>query len=109
MFWDEPDLGLSDAWAAGMGVAIRQFAAEPPKHTLGIFVVTHSKALVAHLVDLEPNFLYFGDDDVPASLSAWMTRPIVPRDLATLPDISHKRFTRIQEILNERKRERGKK
>lgn len=110
MVWDEPDLGLSDAWAAGMGVAIRDFASKPSKHTLGIFVITHSRALVTQLAGLDPTFLYFGDDDVPPNLAAWLTRPVVPRNLATLPDISHKRFLRIQEILDERKKERrGKK
>jgi hypothetical protein len=104
VFWDEPNLGLADGWSAGMGKTIRQFAAEPPEHTLGVFVVTHSKVLVSQLADLAPHFLYFGEEDVPSDLSDWLTRPVVPRDLPALPGLSHDRFLRIQAFLDGNKK-----
>jgi hypothetical protein len=108
MFWDEPDLGLSDSWAAGVGVAIRKFVDDPPKHTRAVFVVTHSKPLVAQLVDFEPHYLYLGDGDAPPSLAEWMKTPIIPRDIELLKEQSHERFLRIQKILDRvRKRKSG--
>jgi hypothetical protein len=110
IFWDEPDLGLSDSWAAGVGRSIRRFARRPPKHTLAICVVTHSKALVSQLLDVDPHFVYFGDDadEPPQSLTHWLERPVVPRDIEELKKLSHARFLRIQKILDaveKRKRE----
>lgn len=99
MFWDEPDLGLSDSWAAGVGVSIRKFAEDAPKHTKAIFVVTHSKPLVAQLIPFDPHFLYLGEDP-PKSLTDWLERPVIPRDIEELGKISHKRFLLIQAILD---------
>jgi hypothetical protein len=101
IYWDEPDLGLSDSWAAGAGVVIREFAEKPGEHTRAIFVVTHSRALVDQLVAIEPHYLHLGGD-APDTLSDWLTRPVVPRDLATLSDAAHKRFKAIQRILNKK-------
>ncbi len=101
MFWDEPDIGLSDSWAAGCGVAIRKFAEKPPEHTRGIFVVTHSKALVSQLLPVEPHYIHFGDGEPPATLADWLTQPIKPRDIEKLGEQSHARFKKIQKILDQ--------
>lgn len=101
MFWDEPDLGLSDSWAAGMGRAIRQFTETKPKHTKAILLVTHSKALVSELLPFEPHFLYLGEEkDPPKSLTAWFEAPVIPKDIEKLPELSSKRFKLIAAILN---------
>lgn len=100
IFWDEPDLGLSDSWAAGMGVALRNFAQMPPEHTKAACIVTHSKALVSQLVELNPTYVFFGDSEPPESLAAWIAQPVVPRDLEQLKNLSHKRFLRIKTILD---------
>jgi hypothetical protein len=100
MFWDEPDLGLSDSWSAGVGVAIRDFVKAPGEHTKAIFVVTHSKALVGQLLDVEPHYVYFGDEEAPKSLLHWIEQPAIPRDIEELPKLSHTRFKRIQKILD---------
>jgi hypothetical protein len=108
VFWDEPDLGLSDAWAASVGAAIRKFAQEPPDHTRAIFVVTHSKALVAQLLEALPHFVYFGNErNPPTSAAKWLTSDIVVRDLETLQKVSHARFLAIQKILNRNKQKTG--
>ena len=108
VFWDEPDLGLSDAWAASVGAAIRKFAQEPVAHTRAIFVVTHSKALVAQLLEALPHFVYFGDERNPPTTAAkWLTSDIVVRDLETLPKLSHARFKAIQKILDRTKKKTG--
>ncbi len=100
MFWDEPDIGLSDSWAAGVGVAIRKFVETPPRHTVAVFVVTHSKALVEQLVDFDPTYVHFGDGEAPGTLKAWLKAPVVVRDIEQLAVQSRSRHVRIQKILD---------
>jgi hypothetical protein len=107
IFWDEPDLGLSDSWAAGMGQTIAEFAQDPPEHTRAIFVVSHSKALIWELLPAKPHYLHLGSVEAPPNLTAWLEQPVKPRDLTQLKEASHQRFKRIQRILNENKRDRG--
>lgn len=102
VFWDEPDLGLSDSWAAGMGVKFAEFSRKPPKHLVGCFVVTHNKALVAQLLDTNPHYLHVGTppEKAPQSLQEWFEAPVKPKDLDTLGEQAHKRFKAIQAILD---------
>ena len=101
MFWDEPDLGLSDDWAAGMGQALCAFAKNLPATTYGALVVTHSRALVRELLPASPHYLYFGTKKAPVSLAEWVDRKPVARDISKLSGESHTRFKLIQKILNE--------
>lgn len=100
ILWDEPDLGLSDGWAAGMGIALREFADLTPKNTYGAFIVTHSRALIQELLPAKPHYLHLGSENAPATLEEWVNRPIVARPLEQLKEESFKRFKAIQEILN---------
>lgn len=100
MFWDEPDIGLSDSWAAGVGVAVHDFVGRLTENTKAVFVVTHSKPLVSQLVPLDPHVVFFGErKEQPESLQAWIDRPAVPRDIAMLGKASHRRFLLIEAIL----------
>lgn len=105
IFWDEPDLGLGDPWAAGMGQAITQFVADPPEHLVASLLVTHSRALVGELIGSAPTYLHFGEspEEAPQSLQAWFERPIVPRSLKDLQVASHRRYGLIKAILDERR------
>ncbi len=100
MFWDEPDLGLSDSWAAGMGIALREFAEDLPKHTKAVFLVTHSRALVRELLPVKPHYLYLGDAAGPRTFVEWLNRPIEPRPIETLHEESMRRFRMIRKILD---------
>jgi hypothetical protein len=100
IFWDEPDLGLSENGCAGIGVAIREALTEPPKHTTAAIVVTHSKPLVRELLPLDPHYLHLGSEDAPKTLFDWLQRPIVPRHPDELLESGHRRFKLIQTILN---------
>jgi len=99
IFWDEPDLGLSDGWAAGMGVKLREFALAPPEHTIAAIIVTHSKALVRALVAAKPHVLFFGESP-PPSLAVWLKAKPKVRDLDALYDETRNRYKLIQSILN---------
>jgi hypothetical protein len=107
VFWDEPDLGLSDSWAAGVGVAIAEFSQSLPEMTKGVFVVTHSKALVTQLLSVPHHYVHFGDDKKhPADLTAWCNKPVRSRSIEKLADISRKRYQAIQAAINANKREK---
>lgn len=105
LFWDEPDLGLSDAWASGVGRALAAFSKAPSSHLVSAFVVTHSKALVSQLLDSNPHYLHLGapPEDAPRSLMEWFEAPVIPRDIEELGEASHKRFKAIQKILDHKK------
>lgn len=100
IFWDEPDLGLSESWAAGAGQAIRDFMLEKPSRTRAAFVVSHSRSLIRQLLPVRPHYLYLGSTSGPPTLKDWVEHQPKPRSLADLPKESHKRFKAIQKILD---------
>jgi hypothetical protein len=103
IFWDEPDLGLSDGWAAGMGAALHDFAVALPQETKAAFVVTHNRALVERLVPAKPHYLYLGSENPPRTLEEWLARPVVARPIDQLKEESQRRFKLIQRVLNRSK------
>ncbi len=102
IFWDEPDLGLSDSWAAGVGQQLCKFAQDLPEKTVAAFVVSHNRALVRELLPAEPFYLHLGVDtaEAPATLQQWINKPCTPRDPELLLEMGHKRFQMIQHILD---------
>lgn len=105
IFWDEPDLGLSEAWAAGVGQKLAEFAKNPPEHLQAALIVSHSRALIREMLPANPFYLHLGvsAEKAPPTLKDWVERPIVPRDPTKLPELSRERFKKIQQILNETK------
>lgn len=107
IFWDEPDIGLSDSYAAGTGHSIAEFARSMPDKTVAAFVVTHSKALVRQLTQVNPHYIHFGVDDPPRTLSAWLKDNPKMQRIEDLQEASHRRHGLIQQILNETKKKRS--
>ena len=103
LYWDEPDTGMSDSSAAGAGLDIKDFLADLPENVKAVFLTTHSKVMAAQFVDLDPHYLYFGDANGPATLSDWLTEPVIPVRPAELQDVSRARYLAIQKILNDKK------
>ena len=101
VFWDEPDTGLSDAYAADVGRRIAQFALHPPKHTRASFVVTHRKALVQELLKAKPHVLFFGEN-APKTVEEYLTRPVEPADLDELYERGRALFLRVSKHLRSR-------
>jgi hypothetical protein len=105
IFWDEPDLGLSDSAAGGVGLAIAEFVRNPGKHTQAIFVATHNRHVVEQLAPLDPHYVHVGCDpaEAPATLTDWLQRPVTPcRDLEKLSDAMLTRFRAINALLREK-------
>jgi hypothetical protein len=79
IFWDEPDVGLSDEAAAGAALEIVDYLKEPDPMLVGVFVVTHRRAMLEYLAQAKPLVGFLGPKDAaPSSLKAWVERPIVP-------------------------------
>lgn len=107
LYWDEPDVGMSEGAAMGAGYAIAEFVAELPEHTKGVFITTHSRTMVAALSQgLRPHYLHLGTapDDAPTGIEDWLTRTVEPVSPEELCKASHARFKKIQAILNEKRR-----
>lgn len=96
IFFDEPDIGLSDNYAAAVGIKIREFVLNPPKHLFAVFVVSHRKVLIEQLVSCDPWQLRMGDSP---PLSQWLNAPVVPGDLEKLRELGIERWRRIQAYL----------
>jgi len=109
MYWDEPDVGMSEGAAAGAGAVIAEFAADLPKDTKGVFITTHSRVLVEQLMAVRPHYIHLGvaPDQAPQTLEEWLKRPIVPVAPEALCDASHKRFLAIQKILDLKRKRRA--
>jgi hypothetical protein len=106
LYWDEPDIGMSEGAAAGAGITIADFVTSLPEHTKGVFITTHSRALVERLLPVQPHYIHLGcaPDQAPQTLQAWLERPIVPISPEELAEASRERFGAIQKILNERRK-----
>lgn len=106
IYWDEPDLGLSENGAAGVGQAIAKYMVAPNPRTTAAIVVTHSKALVQQIVDdIEPHYLHLGSVDPPPTVHDWLRTPVVPRSIEEISEAGHHRFKLIQKILQGVRRE----
>lgn len=96
IFWDEPDIGLSDNYAAGVGIQIREFVQNSPEKLFAAFVVSHSKPLIEQLLPANPFHLRLGSY---MDLKSFVTSPVIPRDPELLHMEGHARFKRITKFL----------
>lgn len=99
IIWDEPDIGLSDSYSAGIGVEIRKFVENLPELTFGVIVITHSKHLIKELLPLNPHHLRLGDNK---SLQSYLKERVKPKYINTLRDRADETFKKIQSIINEK-------
>lgn len=100
IFLDEPDLGLSDEYASGMGVKIVEFVKNLGENCLGIYLVTHNRFLVEQILCLSSHYLRIGDR---MSLVEWLGRKVEVLDLDELEKRGKETWHKIQEVINERK------
>lgn len=93
---DEPELGLSEGYAAALGAYIGQGLENLPDACRGVVVVTHSRPLVRALWNaspLEPTHVAVGQDAV-VGIEAWLdqTETRTVDELLALEDIGLERF-----------------
>lgn len=91
---DEPELGLSDAYAHALGMYIGSETKTIPRACAGVIVVTHSRALVRGLLvgyGARPTAVAL---NAPADLDRWLAEPEVRTvaELLALKDLGLERF-----------------
>lgn len=96
IFWDEPDIGLSDSYAAGLGVAIREFIEKPPDKLYIAFLVSHRKAMVEQLLPIKPWNMRLGGC---LDLVSWLKAPVIPASPEKLHEEGLKRFHLLKEFI----------
>lgn len=101
LFFDEPDIGLSDGYSAGMGIEIVNFITTIPSYCRGVFVVSHNKSLAKQLLPLLPSHLRLSDD---LSIEQWINTCSQPKQLNDLIENNLKTWHKVQEIINLRKK-----
>jgi len=105
IIWDEPDLGLNEAWAEAMGRYIRDFCAELPEMAQGVYVITHSKPLLRELLHVPHHYLHLGKKEAPANLTDWLIKkPSRHLKLEQLKEESIKRFRKVTKVKETRRR-----
>lgn len=79
IIWDEPDIGLSDNFAAGVGQAISNFVSNTPELTQAIMLVSHRKCLIQEVIKNKPHHLHLGNNR-PKNLQDWHDQKVTPRN-----------------------------
>lgn len=97
--FDEPDIGLSENAAAGVGITLRDFATSIPGHTKAIVVMSHSRVMSSYIAPIDPHFIWMGSSE-SVSLAEWLVRPIVPKMPQEITEAGYHRWLLIQNILN---------
>ena len=100
---DEPDIGVSESYARAMGETIARFVNEMPELTVGLAVVTHSRAMVRELMAVNPTSIRVGADQRP--LAQWLEEGPEFRsvaDLEALAGETHTRMRTIKSVLDSR-------
>lgn len=107
---DEPDIGLSEGYRAGLGDLLTEFGRDLPQHTRALIVVTHSRAVAGKLTALNPTCLRIGDDHRPTA--EWIRHGDPVRSAADIEELAMKatlRMRAIQAVLNDRQAVRASK
>lgn len=92
IFWDEPDVGLSDDYAAGAADEIVEFVNAAPEKLKFVVLVTHRRAMLERLALAKPHHVRLGDTK---TLEEVLTAPVVPRRLEELRERNLAMFRRI--------------
>lgn len=98
IFWDEPDIGLSDDTVLGVGAEMAAFMGDLPEKTVAAFVVTHSRLLAGALAACRPHVLFVGTDRF-ASLDEWIASRPVPMAPAELSEKAVELLRRVGKVL----------
>jgi hypothetical protein len=104
---DEPEMGLSDDYAAAMGQWLAEKAqAMTHQKELGLVVVTHSRPLVKRLVQALGQAPTFVNTDGPQTVEQWLkAKPVrTVEELLALDTVGMERRRAMDDFVNNRKR-----
>mgnify|MGYP001627284068 CR=1 FL=1 len=101
--FDEPDIGMSDEMQDATGQFLARFGSTLPERTLGLVIVTHSRAIAKRLMALDPLRLRCGEDE--RATADWIAQgplPTTEAGLDALSETARARRSAIQAVLNAR-------
>lgn len=102
---DEPEIGLSEAYASALGEYIGQQVKLVPSVCLGVLVVTHSRPLVRGLLrgfEATPTHVAVcGDAEPSAGLETWLetSESHTVEELLMLREVGHARWLQVLKLL----------
>lgn len=110
IFWDEPDIGLSEGSAAGAGLALARFAQAPGPQTVAAFVICHSRSMVKQMLAAKPHYIHLGVPaaEAPRTLRAWLKRSVVPIEIDDVIAVSRERYRKVVHVMNRLEKEKPK-
>lgn len=97
---DEPDIGMDDCSAAGMGEFLAEWISDMNPLTKAVFISSHSKELVKRLQPLNPQYIHLGSVDCPPTLEEWLERKVEPRTPEQLRQTCVHRYKLIDQVMN---------
>lgn len=103
IIWDEPDLGLSEAWSRSMGQTLCHFVKNLPENTKTVVVISHSKVLLNEFVDIPHHFVCMGTTTI-TDLKSYLEHQPEVRPLEVLLSESHRTFQSVQKIREKREK-----
>lgn len=92
IIWDEPDIGLSENYAAGAGDEIARFISTAPDKLFFAAVTTHRRALLQQLLAAKPHHIRLGDNH---TLEEVMNLSVTPKSLEALQEANITLFRRL--------------
>lgn len=96
VFLDEPETGLCDEYAAGLGAHVAAYLADPPATLAAAFLVSHRARFLDPVVAAASHtYLGLGDGDLPKTYAAWASRPAVAWDPGELVARDRVRSSRV--------------
>lgn len=106
IIFDEPDIGLSEAFIPALGQYIAQYYEDLPKAAGGIILVTHSRLLTKELMKINPMTIRIGSQQ---NTLDWIQNGSPVKtidDLLNINKTSHERFGKIEHYLRKRREEK---
>lgn len=104
IMFDEPDIGLSEAFLPALGEYLAQYYEYLPENAEGMILVTHSRRLVKNLMCFNPVTIRMGSNQ---STKDWLENGSPTKtvdDLLSLTKVSHKRYGDIHKYLDKLKK-----
>lgn len=103
---DEPDLGMSDGLAAGVGMLLAEHYADGKvPRCVGVLVTTHNRAMVREVLrHVDPNVVWFGPNPETFDVHEWLARVEPPRSIDDVIQGATRTSNRVGAILRREQR-----
>jgi len=94
---DEPEIGCSEEAQAAIGHLVASSDFLSNQCLKGIFIISHSRLVVKHLLGLNPTHVCLTDQ--PYSLEEWVNREVVPANIEDILTRNIDNWRSVQKLL----------